>query len=88
MDDQNSAKMLAQTVIDLTLTCGGWSGRFRCWFWHESESDRDLSEIFELSGLDQRQDEVGLHVQLELRQRYGRLSDEVVAKGKVIIENL
>jgi len=88
MDDQNYAKVLDLTINNLTLTGGGWSGRFRRWFWHESESDRDLSEIFELAGLDQRQDEVGLHVQLELRQRYGRLSDEVVAKGKVIIENL
>ena len=47
-----------------------------------------MSEVFELSGLDQGEDDVGVGVDVELGERDGRLADEVVPEGEVVIENL
>ena len=47
-----------------------------------------MSEVLELSGLDQGEDDVGVGVDVELGERDRRLADEVVPEGEVVIENL
>ena len=80
--------LIAKLHASLTLQTLRRSGRPGRRFRNEFKPDRDLSEVFKLPGLDERHDEVYLGVEVQLCQRNGRFSDEVVPQGKVVIEHL